>query len=264
MRKVIVILLLVILFVNNSLGQEYQEDSIKTFDIKKFEENKGKQGYLNEYHYKLNDGTEIREYSHQTASNNYELKYQREISKEFIPIKFTYLYYNNGFLNAEVKEFNNSDLEIKEYDKNNTIIKEINFDKDFKYSFEDIRELLMKMKNVDIYDTRQAVALRHSNPNAVIKKYYQIHVIKSNLIDGKWYSSPDYSLIIDDANGKEWSPEQHAESKSYYKTYQGKDYTKEEWEAFEEEYKKHHKKKNIKGFWDDIFNRPEKSNIVNE
>lgn len=55
---------------------------------------------------------------------------------------------------------------------------------------------------MDIYDTRQAVALRHDTPDAALKKYYQIHVLKSELVEGEWYSQPNYSFLIDDETGK--------------------------------------------------------------
>ncbi|MBJ2123194.1 hypothetical protein JC605_02685 [Flavobacterium sp. IB48] len=43
------------------------------------------------------------------------------------------------------------------------------------------------------------------------------------------------------------------EDNSYYKTYKGKDYTKKEWEIFEEEWHKNYEENKNKGFWDDIF-----------
>jgi len=46
------------------------------------------------------------------------------------------------------------------------------------------------------------------------------------------------------------------EDNAYYKTYKGKDYTKKEWEAFEEEWYEDYKKNKNKGFWNDIFKRP--------
>ncbi|MFV0304022.1 MAG: hypothetical protein ACK5IC_00905 [Moheibacter sp.] len=45
-----------------------------------------------------------------------------------------------------------------------------------------------------------------------------------------------------------------SESKSVYKTYQGKNYTFEEWTSFEEEqFKIYQENRNRKGFWNDLF-----------
>ncbi len=44
------------------------------------------------------------------------------------------------------------------------------------------------------------------------------------------------------------------EEKEVYKTYEGKNYTYEEWKNFEDEqYKIYKEKKNKKGFWDNFF-----------
>ncbi|TGN23114.1 hypothetical protein [Empedobacter tilapiae] len=173
---------------------------MKTFNIKKFEENKGKQGYTNEYHYKLNDNSNIREFSFDDTSSK---NYQREVSKEFSPFKFTYTYYENGSIYTYAGFFNKSHIGIyKIFDQNGQVIKEIDDDKNFKHSFEQIHDFVLKEKNIDIYDTRQAVALRHDTPFAPIKKYYQIHVLKSNFVDGQWYSQPNYSFLIDDETGQ--------------------------------------------------------------
>ncbi|WP_326984289.1 hypothetical protein VUJ46_07085 [Chryseobacterium sp. MYb264] len=180
----------------------FNPKEMKTFNIQNFEKNKGKQGYVNEYHYTLIDESEVREYSTTVSPNNSELRYKREITKKHNPFKYSYTYYGNSYLYAEINEFNNSLLLAKEYDKDGRLIKETDFDKNFKHIFEQIHDIVLKEKKVDIYDTRQAVALRHDTPDATIKKYYQIHVLNSKLVGNEWYSQPDYSFIIDDATGK--------------------------------------------------------------
>lgn len=187
---------------NNHVTAKNTTDKMNKFDIDSFEKNKGKQGYVNEYHYTLNDNSNIREFSSKAASDKFELRYQRELTKKFNPKKYYYYYYPTEIINKEVLEFNNSLLNVKEYDKNGKLIKEINFDKNFKHTFEQIHDIVMKEKKVDIYDTRQAVALRHDTPDAYPKKYYQIHVLKSELVEGEWYSQPNYSFLIDDETGK--------------------------------------------------------------
>lgn len=180
---------------------------MEKFNINKFEENKGKQGYDNEYVFRTHDDFDVREFATIISNDAKELQYQREVSKEFSPFKNIYVYYNNGNLYAHGEFFNSSPNGIsKEYDKNGKLIKETNFDKNFKHTFEQIHNIVLKEKKIDIYDTRQAIALRHDGSIADnIKPYYQIHVVKSELVDGIWYSQPDYSFILDDATLKEIS-----------------------------------------------------------
>jgi hypothetical protein len=219
---------------------------MRPFDIKKFEENRDKQGYINEYHFKLDDGTTIRQLDITSNATNNEKTYQEIITKEFSPIKYVYNYYENGSEKNYRSIINDSGIEIKEYDKNGNLIKETNFNQDFKYTFEQIHDIVLKEKGVDIYDTRQAVALRHNTPDAIIKKYYQIHVLKSELVQGEWYYQPDYSFLIDDTTGKILTQEEidnKKTSSSIYKTYKGKDYTKDEWVVFEQEQYNEHLRK---------------------
>ncbi|EJG00689.1 hypothetical protein [Flavobacterium sp. F52] len=229
--------------------------TMKTFDIKKFEENKGKQGFANEYRYILANKLNVRELDITSNATQNIKTYQREVTKEFDPNQSVYNYYKTGNIREEILLFNDSEIKILNYDESGKLVNEINFDTIFKHSFKEIRDIVLKEKNVDIYDTRQATALRHDTPDAVIKKYYQIHVIKSELIDGQWYAQPNYSFIIDDATGKEWDPKVEAENNAYFKTYKGKDYTKKEWEIFEEEWHKNYMENKNKGFWDDIFKK---------
>lgn len=102
-----------------------------------FEKNKGKQGYNKEYHYSLNN-EKIREFSYY---KNNEIRYKREISKLFSPIHYNYVYNAKGNIFVEIKKFNNSIRIHKEYDKEGKLIKEENYDKRFKHSFEQIREI---------------------------------------------------------------------------------------------------------------------------
>ena len=203
MKHILLAVLLISTF--SCKGQKiktFNPKEMKTFNIQNFEKNKGKQGYVNEYQYKLSDNSDVREFSSKAASDNFELRYQKEVTKEFNPIKYYFYYYPNGVLNKEVLDFNNSVVEIREYDKDGKLIKETDFDKNFRHTFEQIHDMVLKEKKVDIYDTRQAVALRHDTPDGTIKKYYQIHVLNSKLVGNEWYSQPDYSFIIDDATGK--------------------------------------------------------------
>ncbi|MBK1897033.1 hypothetical protein [Chryseobacterium paridis] len=214
MRNIfLIIALMSALGCNGQKNNVFNSKAMKTFSIKKFEDNKGKQGFPDEYRYRLSDNSEARELDVTSDATQNIKTYQREITKEFSPFQYIYTYYDNGMLQGEITRFNDSGIEIKDYDKSGKIIKEINFDKSFTHSFGQIRDIVLKEKKIDINDTRQAVALRYDTPNASIKKYYQINVLNSKLIDGEWLSKPEYSFIIDDATGKEWKQKEIATPK---------------------------------------------------
>jgi len=262
MKQFLVVLILLI-SINDFKSQlnntNFNPNRMKTFDKHKFEDNKGKQGYANEYHYSLSNDFNVKEYS--TLENNEEM-FKQEITKEFTPHSYKNTYYQSGLRYAEIINFNTSLICAKEYDKNGKLIKEINLDTVFKHTFEQIHALVLKEKGVDIYDTRQAVALRH-NPTQkleglTIKNYYQIHVLKTDFIQGEWLSQPDYSFLIDDETGEILNQEDIDKKRSssvIYRTHEGKAYTRLEWDAFEEkQYEEYCKKtgrpytpKNTKG-----------------
>ncbi|MDH7462327.1 hypothetical protein QEG73_13595 [Chitinophagaceae bacterium 26-R-25] len=181
-------------------------DTMKTFDIKKFEQNKGKQGYSGSYRFKTKEGDEVKQLDFTSTDTSYKKYYQETITKEFSPFKQIYSYYENGQLWVEFKDFNNSSVEEKRYDKNGQLIKTINYDKKFQYDFEAIHKMVLEKLGVDIYDTRQAMAFRTvdniTNELPILNRYYQIHVLKSAYVRGEWLSDPDYSFFIDDATGR--------------------------------------------------------------
>jgi hypothetical protein len=173
----------------------------KAFNVTLFEANKGKQGYVDEYHYQLNDGSEVREFAAKTTSQNYEVRYYREITQQHNPFKRFFGYYEEGMIESEVIFFNNSELSYKLYDKQGVVHRKMDFDKRFHHSFQKIRTLVLSEKGVDIYDTRQAVATRYHTPSTLLEKYYQINIVNGNPIVGA-LSSPDNKFLIDDKTGK--------------------------------------------------------------
>ena len=200
MKNILLFALLLCIYGCKAQKNNENTNEMKTFNIKKFEENKGNRLMSNQYWYTL-ENYDVREFSFDDTNTNTKI-YQRVITKEFNPFKSYYYYYDNGIISKKVLNFNNSTLTIKEYNRNGELVKETDFDKNFKHSFEQIHDFVLKEKNIDIYDTRQAVALRHDTPRSPLKKYYQIHVLKSSFVDGQWYSQPNYSFLIADETGQ--------------------------------------------------------------
>ena len=253
---ILIILLLIAIGCKSQINNNLNHMEMKNFDIEKFEKNKGKQGYANEYRYSL-DNRKIREYSYYKEN---KVKYKREISQLFYPVHYAYVYDEKGNILTEIKEFNSSIILIIQYNNLGKLVKEEDYNRFFNHSFEQIREIVLKERGVDIYDQRQAMANRVEGDETagILKKYYQIHILKSELLEGEWYSQPVESFFIDDETGKLWTEEmineKYKHSSTPYRTYNDKSYTEEEWKVFEQEqWEKYQAKKNHKKFWDKLF-----------
>lgn len=162
----------------------------------------------------------------------------------------------------------------KEFDENGKLIREIDYDKPYIFTLKDVITKVKKEYDLDLEDKTQGCSLeRFESYELNDKPLYGVYLrndedtskMKYIAIDGITGETlfKDYLIL----NGEGELPPYYKylkclkkteqENKSYYKTYEGKDYTKEEWEAFEEKwYEDYKKKKNSKGFWDDIFKRP--------
>lgn len=194
---------------------KYNLEKMRFFNIKKFEENKGKQDYDNEYHYKLLDRSEVREFS---IVDNSEVFYIREISKKGSPFNYFYSYDENGNLFIEKKYFNNSILTHTEWDKNSKIVKEINYDRGFKHSFKQIRDIVLKEKNIDIYNTKEAIVDRFEPNKRTQTGWYEIHIFKTIYYKGELVTFLKENIAIIDETGevitKESIKEKEQKSKS--------------------------------------------------
>ncbi|WP_131368648.1 hypothetical protein [Chryseobacterium luteum] len=187
-----------------TIEEKSQLDSSR-FDIKMFETNSYKQklfkqnfkkpGFDTQYEEKRTDGTVIRQWTvfpEQEKADTQE--YVEEISKEWSPFVIRKKYDYMGRLRRWSTTFRLESINKSyEYDENGKAIKITNYEEKFKHSFADIRELLLKAKGIDIYDTRQAIARRvnhrYEDP---IQVYYNIYVMD------KKDEKNDYSIVIFD------------------------------------------------------------------
>ena len=122
--------------------------SMSTFDIVTFNKNKNN---LNEYDFKLDNGVFVK---------------QRKDSDEYYEVletKDSYLntintYYFNGKLKSTVKDFPSNFFHgiYKEYDEQGKLIKEIDYDKGFNYTWEDLLKLL-KEREIKIIDRNTTI-----------------------------------------------------------------------------------------------------------
>lgn len=184
--KTIPIIIILVLFSCNAqekkTTQKHTEMTTETFDIETFEKNK-----LNgEYNFVLEDGTKIR----QTSSDNSYSEYITHPKPElFMTFKG---YYKRGRLKRYVIRYPNNFQKIrKEYDKQGKLIEEIDYDKPFKFTFEQLLELIKKEKDtIDLYDKNTSIG-RGSDEEGTVwfvtykKNWGRREVIKIDGITGQ-------------------------------------------------------------------------------
>lgn len=245
-------------------------DTMRYFNIKEFVENSKKYNastpnildpdYKHHlYYYTTKDGTYIQQNKLTKGG------YQQVNRKENSPFEWVYVYYESGILKSKTQQFLGETIgQTVVYDENGKIIKEIESDdKWYKHSFADIREIVLKLRGLDIYDDRQALVQRNKSFQRIPQRIYTIQILEKGVRD---YFIKD-GFFIDDETGKEIkredikvleNPSDSKDNTSHQKTtinnnpalgkpytklselpsntyqiYDGIAYTKPEWEAFQ-------------------------------
>ena len=100
------------------------------------------------------------------------------INKAGTPYLFFKSFYENGNLQAEGVDFYSMSIRIyKEYSENGELIKEIDYDKDYKFSIEDLQKEMKESYNVDIMDKKQTRSVGRTKIDTRLKfPYYQVIV----------------------------------------------------------------------------------------
>ena len=125
-----------IIILNTCSAQK--ETTMKTFDIENFNKNKD---HLNRYTFITEDSISVKQ-------NRWQFGFEEIITKKGALISTYKKYYNSGKLKLKGDFFPN-DFEKgtwKEYDEQGKLIKETNYDAPYKFTWEDILELLSKYK----------------------------------------------------------------------------------------------------------------------
>jgi hypothetical protein len=131
------------------------EMTTETFDIEKFNKNK----INNEYNYLLEDKTKIQQMQAGHEEKLVYVEYKIPPKPEYF---YSYKeYHNNGILKIKGKRFKQGAFKQgvwKKYDKIGTLIEEIDYDKPFKFTFEQLVALLKKEKDtIDLYDKNTSI-----------------------------------------------------------------------------------------------------------
>jgi len=157
MKTTPIFIILIILFSCNAQEkkqlkkstQKYTEMTTEKFDIEKFEKNK----INNECNFILEDGTTVR----QTGDENNYIEYIMPPKPNLIEIYRQF--YKSGKLQRHILSFPNDFLILKkEYDENGNLTEEINYDTPYKFTFEQLLELIKKEKDtIDLYDKNTSI-----------------------------------------------------------------------------------------------------------
>ncbi len=242
------------------LYNQLNNKDMEKFDIKAFNKNMkyddaGEPTYNNSY--TLSDGKIIDEFILDDG-------YGRFIISSNSLFKAYMEYDENGIIKLKGQYFKNGDFRLgiwHEYDQTGKTINTIDYDKPFVYTFEDIANYCEK-NNIPFSD----IVLRNFNDEKTKECYWEIQYDGTYenktgqitiRIDGKtgeiiFVKRLSGFTSLPDGTGKigvyETLYENSQENKNHviYKNYQGKDYTQEEWKAFEQKMWEEHQKKNRK------------------
>lgn len=261
MKKIILICLIFTLY--NCKSQVFKNDTIiiKKDTVEYFNENKYKDWKFNEEYSSSND-------KRYTKGNYWAriLFYNGEYTEEIQDITThytTYKYFHkNSTLKTSVIKFYGFPIGTSnEHDENGKLVKETNWDKDYKLSIEELGKKMKEEYNVDIMDINKI-----SNIHRFVEKkdlkipLYEIwsreeinkiklkcYLINGNtgetlLINERFQGDKKGSLLQNYLD----SMKKKKKTSSIYKTYEGKSYTEEEWKAFEQKLWEEFQKKNNK------------------
>jgi hypothetical protein len=256
MKQLIIITILSLSMINCK-GQ--QNDTVKQNNIKKdtmeyFNENKYKDWEFDQKH---SFKTE-KYYKKDNQIVRIILFYKDEIAEEMSqinsPFKEYKYYHKNTLLKNSIKQFYDFSVGItKEYDESGKLIKETNWDKNYPFKVEDLCKLIKEEYGVDL------MVISEPNKNSVERRYDEDSkkhcyvVIFRYLPLDEGNDARFKEIFIDGETGKilyedgwTWGDlpksktpvpikgEKEKKTSGVYKTHEGKNYTKAEWEAYEE------------------------------
>ena len=233
-----------------------KQTKMKYFNIEKFEKNaKGTYSTGLDYEYE-NFGTVITQTGAKLKSGT---TYQENFRKKHSPITDWYEYDEKGRLRRSGTDIYNGNAIgfYREYDENGKMILEENEEKPYKLSYEDIRKIVLERYKRDIFDYRQDTEVNRGvlKKNDRERPYYNVIIIHRG-DDGYIISTDGYILNAEtgkDFDEKQSEPKKSTSSltnsqelgtayssnkeltsdKNIYQVYDGRYYTKPEWEEFQ-------------------------------
>ena len=275
MKKVLIVF--VLFFSCIIKGQE--KDTMEYFNIVDLETNKIKKDTMEYFnmdkykdwdvdngHFFCEDRKFLKKGNDRIEINFYTDQIVCHISNTINDYKLYKSYFINKNLNTIGRGFSMFNIGVWEiYDENGKMIEEIYNDRPYLFSLEQLIVKVKKEYNVDLETKVSGMLVNRMVSEDLKKPVYEVNLpCEDNdmkrryiLIDGTTGDTLFETFYF--MQSEEMSPfsrylvalyNKKQEDNTYYKTYNCKDYTKKEWEAFEEEWYKDYKNK---GFWDDIF-----------
>jgi len=163
MKIISIITIVLILFSCNAQEKNKQDITIQkltemtteTFDIVTFNNNK----INNEYNYLLEDKTKIQQMQAGYEDNLVYVEYKMPPKPEYF---YDYKeYHNNGILKIKGKRFKQGAFQQgvwKRYDEMGKLQEEIDYDKPFKFTFEELVKLIKKEKDtINLFDKNTSI-----------------------------------------------------------------------------------------------------------
>lgn len=272
MKKILISICLISLnsCISQIKGDKKEKESMEYFDISRFKDWEVDTNYSTTENYNfLKKGNERIE----IVINERTIYVQKTNTANPYGIRKNY-YPKNKLLKSVFYEFYSMLLGgAKKYDEGGKLIEEIDYDKPYKFSIKELIEKVKKEYDVDLEKKIENNWAKRKVDQNLKKPFYEVSLGSKEipgqqdyiLIDGTtgetlfetiYYTKGDIDTMnpFDQYIAKLKKEEE--EDNSYYKTYKGKDYTKKEWEIFEEEWHKNYEQNKNKGFWDDIFKKP--------
>lgn len=233
---------------------------MERFDIKKFEENK-KKGNTN---YTIGDSIEVQEFDSSLGYIRYTRKKDELFSDYFV-------FHHSGSLKERGQVFILNGLKglFRKYDEKGNLIKEIDYDKPYKFTLDQVIEYLKNhesnLNNISRYHDDATGVGREIDEKTKKHvwllnfkgKYNNIEGIYIITLDGETGEEVLVKRLIGKMSGTKGTGTygkyevlydrlemQKKQSFSIYKTHQGKNYTKAEWEEYERDQYKNYKKEN--------------------
>lgn len=266
MKKIKIILVIsVLLTVNCKAQREYfsKETDMKYFNKKNFKD------------WKIDNSVSTHNISYlEKGSNRVEIiegDKTKQITLYEINSPYSYIYRYNAKTNILIQNstfFYSMLIETTNtYDENGILIKQQNWDTLYKISIKELIKICKQRLNIDLLDLSLNLTVDRSSkfhPIYIIRipypntrntkaRYVTIDADNGNILfEKEIYSKEELKEYLD--NIYQTKVKNKYSSPSPYRTYNGKNYTEEEWKVFEEQqYQEYKKNKAKKSFWERLF-----------
>jgi hypothetical protein len=182
------LIVLFFLFANAKSQIKNTNKNIEHFDLKKFREHNSNE---NHFGFVLENGDKVQQFTGEGGKGFIE-----RTEKKDTPFTIVKAFHENTSLLTKGEEFYNFRVGIyKEYDENGNLTKEINYDKDYKFSIDDLAKKMKEEYKIDILKRSPWVKVMRDKIDSGI-----IYKVMVYLKENKYSDTKNYT--IDGTTGK--------------------------------------------------------------